>query len=273
MEAKNCGAIEARVPLVVEDDSFNAYADISNQVGINTGLLEKAGSDEEIAFILAHEYGHVMGAHPSTKASNTMFGALIGSVIGAAADAAICNPGQACGYDFTESLGGAGAAIGSTAYSEDQELEADYFAGLILTEAGIELDAGSESLSRVALMSSEGNDSAFAFRAMLRTHPLGDRRLARWTVNRRALEYAIENNLGNDELLIRDAAHRAASGNGEGPVVWANPKTGSSGAAWVDGDWTAFGGQICRRTMWRNDNRTLKENLRSGFIHVCEPRN
>ena len=269
LQARNCDAIESRPPKIVQDDAFNAYADINDQVGMNSGLLKRAGSDEEIAFVLAHEYGHVMAAHPSTKATNSAIGALIGGVLGALADSSICRPAEECDYTMTETLAVTGATIGAVAYSEDQELEADYYAGLILAEAGIGLDAGSESLARLALMSGEGGGDSSAFTAMLRTHPLGDARLARWTINRRALEYAMVNGLGDDSSLIRDAAQRAANGDGHDPVFWANPKSGSSGAVWTDGNWTIVGGRICRRTIWRNDNRTIEDRLRKGILSVC----
>ncbi|MDE0306354.1 MAG: M48 family metalloprotease [Albidovulum sp.] len=269
LQAQNCEAIESKDPKIVRDDSFNAYADINDQVGMNSGLLKRAGSDDEIAFVLAHEYGHVMAAHPSTKATNASIGALIGGVLGALADSSICRSAEECNYTMTEALAGTGATIGAVAYSEDQELEADYYAGLILAEAGIDLHAGNESLARIALMSGERSGEATAFAAMLRTHPLGDRRLARWTINRRALEYATAMNLQDDNSLIRDAAQRAASGDAQSPVHWANPKSGSSGAVWTDGDWTTIEGRTCRRTIWRNDNRTLDDRLRKGILNVC----
>ena len=269
LHAQNCEAIESKDPKIVQDDAFNAYADINDQVGMNTGLLRRAGSDEEIAFVLAHEYSHVMAAHPSTKATNATIGALVGGVLGALADSTMCRSAEECDYAMTETLAGTGATIGAVAYSEDQELEADYYAGLILAEAGISLDAGSQSLARLALMSGESGGDASAFAAMLRTHPLGDVRLARWTINRRALEYAIEKNLRDDNSLVRDAAQRAASGDGQSPVHWANPFSGSSGAVWTDGEWTTVEGRNCRRTIWTNDNRTLDDRLRRGILNVC----
>ncbi|MCY4458903.1 MAG: M48 family metalloprotease [Albidovulum sp.] len=270
LRAQNCDAVESLYPEIIQDDSFNAYADINNKIGMHSGLLKRAGSDEEIAFVLAHEYGHIMGAHPATKMQNASAGALFGTLIGLVADASLCDSAESCDYGMTQTLGQTGLAIGAVAYSEDQELEADYYAGLILADAGIDLEAGSESLTRIALMANEGGSNASAFSSMLRTHPLGDRRLARWTVNRRAMEYAIARNLGSDELYIQDAAQQASDGDGQSPVAWVNPKTGSSGSVRADGEWTTEARRVCRRTIWTNDNRTLEARLRKGILNVCK---
>ncbi len=48
---------------VVENDSINAFATLGGYVYINTGLLEAADNEAELASVIAHEIGHIGGKH------------------------------------------------------------------------------------------------------------------------------------------------------------------------------------------------------------------
>lgn len=48
---------------VVQDDTLNAFNTGGGYIYVNTGLVNKAGSEDEVAFILGHELGHAMGDH------------------------------------------------------------------------------------------------------------------------------------------------------------------------------------------------------------------
>lgn len=81
--------------------------------------------------------------------------------------------------------------MGAGAFSQQYELEADYYAALILNEADIHYGHGSDLLKRLA-RTSEGSPSAGAWRDKARliasTHPANDFRLARWIGVSRTLE-------------------------------------------------------------------------------------
>ena len=47
---------------IVNDDSLNAFGD-GNNMFVHTGTLMKANDENEIAGVLAHETGHIMGGH------------------------------------------------------------------------------------------------------------------------------------------------------------------------------------------------------------------
>ncbi|MBN2096882.1 MAG: M48 family metalloprotease [Candidatus Omnitrophica bacterium] len=47
----------------LEDEKVNAFALPGGYIYINTGALEKADSDDEIAGVLAHEIGHITARH------------------------------------------------------------------------------------------------------------------------------------------------------------------------------------------------------------------
>ena len=48
---------------VVEDDSINAFATMGGYVYVNTGLIEKADNEAELASVIGHEIGHIEGRH------------------------------------------------------------------------------------------------------------------------------------------------------------------------------------------------------------------
>lgn len=48
---------------VVEDDSINAFATSGGFVYIHTGLIREAETEAELAGVMAHEIGHIVGRH------------------------------------------------------------------------------------------------------------------------------------------------------------------------------------------------------------------
>lgn len=48
---------------VVDDDAVNAFATMGGYVYINTGLMKKAENEAELASVIGHEIGHIVGRH------------------------------------------------------------------------------------------------------------------------------------------------------------------------------------------------------------------
>ncbi|MGJ5675934.1 MAG: M48 family metallopeptidase [Nostochopsis sp.] len=48
---------------VVDDDKINAFATLGGFVYLNTGLIETAENEAELASVIAHEIGHIGGRH------------------------------------------------------------------------------------------------------------------------------------------------------------------------------------------------------------------
>ncbi|MDJ0681293.1 MAG: M48 family metallopeptidase [Xenococcaceae cyanobacterium MO_167.B52] len=48
---------------VVDDDSVNAFATMGGYVYINTGLMKRAENEAELASVIGHEIGHIVGRH------------------------------------------------------------------------------------------------------------------------------------------------------------------------------------------------------------------
>ncbi len=253
MQGANCGAILTRRPVRSRSRQINAHVDGSHRVTMNAGLLSAAGSDQEIAAVLAHEYGHVIADHVDKRMKDATAGALGGLVAGTLAGALICSRSDRdCFGDMTQTGGSLGVGIGVLSYSQQHELEADYYSALILAEAGVPLKAGEQMLMRLA-RTKEGREGSYGplGMAMARTHPANDERIARWIANRHALEYALSTGLGTDAALASEARRRALE-TGASETRWANPRTGHSGIISVKRRWRAARGLACVRYGWKS---------------------
>lgn len=252
MRGANCGAILSRSPVRSRDREINAHVDGAHRVTMNAGLLHASGSDEEIAAVLAHEYGHVIADHVDKRMEDATVGALGGLVLGSLAGAAICDrSSDSCFEEMVRTGGSLGLGMGALAYSRQHELEADYYSALILAEAGVPLEAGEKMLMRLA-RTQDGRDGGFGplGMAMARTHPANDERIARWIANRRALQHALSTGLATDAELASEARRRALEAGME-EARWANPHTGHSGTISVKKRWRAAAGEACVRYGWK----------------------
>ena len=198
-------------------------------------MLTYASSDEEIAAVIAHEYGHIFAGHIERSEENAGLGVLTGLLGGLAVVAA-------GGPNVIQEAGDAGQGIGFRVNSKEFELEADYYSALILRNSGIDLEHGRNLLIRIARMAQghPGGGWTGDARLMATTHPADNYRIARWM----GISSAIEDSdrfSGNPtasgyeqeltEWLRQNAWDRLLSG----PAVeshttrWVNPENGHSG--------------------------------------------
>lgn len=108
---------------VVKDDEVNAFALPGGHVIINTGLIEKSASHEEVAGVIAHELQHVYQRHGLEKIVNRLgisftLMMLLGD-IGSVVDAV-------------------GGELISLKFSRDEESEADRLGLELMYKAGVE---------------------------------------------------------------------------------------------------------------------------------------
>ncbi|MHB8154467.1 MAG: Maf family nucleotide pyrophosphatase [Candidatus Omnitrophota bacterium] len=99
---------------VLDDDQINAVSLPGGYVYVNSGLIDKVSSDDELACILAHEVGHIVARH-SIKKLQAMQGYSILRVLVAVAPGT-AEVGNAADIAFTQFLLG---------YSREDELLAD----------------------------------------------------------------------------------------------------------------------------------------------------
>lgn len=101
-----------------DDATVNAFALPGGKVGVYTGLIKLAASDDEIAIVIGHEIAHVTSRHGGERMSQAMLAQGIAS--GVDAYAAEKKYGQLASTVF--GLGAQGVLL---KYSRDQESEAD----------------------------------------------------------------------------------------------------------------------------------------------------
>src|SRR3546814_5142538 len=54
-----------------EEPTPNAFALPGGKIGVNSGMLQVAESDDQLAAVLGHEVGHVVARHPSEQMSQS----------------------------------------------------------------------------------------------------------------------------------------------------------------------------------------------------------
>ena len=241
--AMHCGSIGGPIA-IIEDSSINAYVDNQYRIGLHTGLLMHASSDEEIAAVIAHEYGHVFANHFEKQAANAGSGSLWGGLVGLAVLAASDGYIDAdTATDIMQDSMSIGLYAGGLAFSQQFELESDYYAALILDNAGIDLDAGRDLLIRLA-RASEGDTSRGTgawgtdARLMATTHPANDWRIARWMGVAQSIQASKMISPSGADSELRQAA---LNGLSNPPIKignmtrWVNPDNGRSGTMTITG--------------------------------------
>ena len=229
-QAANCWAsTDTRRISLVHDATINAFVDADHQIGMHSGLIQQASSDNEIAAVLAHEFGHIFAGHHNRVAQNEGQGLLAGALVGVMI-------ASETGVNQTGEWASLGQSVGAAAYSQQYELEADYYSALILSNAGVDLGEGRNLLLRLA-RTSRGNRDGWGQQAMLmaNTHPSNDYRMARWAGIARSIDEAKSVSPAGNEVELRlHALNKLFAGNNGFVRVgdmarWINPRTGASG--------------------------------------------
>ena len=148
-----------------------------SRISITTPMLMDARSDDEIAFVLSHEYGHHIADHIKKGEQQAVAGALILGAITAMgqAYATSADPYRDTGNDAAELERnmGLGAAVGQRAYSQSYELESDVIATHITKAAGYDPIEGAKFFARPEDTKTEAGNLSF-----WGTHPPNAQRLA-----------------------------------------------------------------------------------------------
>jgi len=167
---------DRRVEVVVVDNPvINAFAVPGGIIGVHTGLLLYAQSEDELATVLAHEIAHLSQRHFSRSVEHekknqplTLTGLLAGAVLiattGGSAGMAALTATQAAALDSR------------LRFSRSNEQEADRIGMQTMAEAGMDPRAAPLMFERMLHGSrySRGNQVP----EFLRTHPLSESRVA-----------------------------------------------------------------------------------------------
>ncbi|MGR3647552.1 MAG: M48 family metalloprotease [Shimia sp.] len=138
-------------------NAYFTYQDNAPIIRVTMPLLKDSASDDEIAFVIGHEYGHLIGKHIEKQQTQALVGALILGTIAAAAGA------SADYYDpsLVDSSMAIGAAVGSMAYSQTYELESDTVGTYITHAAGYDPVEGAKFFARPEDTKSEAGNLSF----------------------------------------------------------------------------------------------------------------
>jgi predicted Zn-dependent protease len=152
--------------LLADPETINAFALPGGQIFITVGLLKRLTSEDQVAGVLAHEIGHVIGRHSAQQmAKSDLTNGLLGAVVSATAD------------PYGNSSAGAIASyvgnIVNMKYGRDDELESDRYGIKYMQEVGYD---PSEMINVMEILkqASGGGDRPSEFQS---THPDPDHRI------------------------------------------------------------------------------------------------
>ncbi len=154
---------------VVNSSEVNAFALPGGYIYVNRGLIEKADNESEIAGVIGHEIGHVVGRHATRQMSKKLL--LAGIVLGAGA--AVGAKSQKWGQ-IIQALGGVGVFLAAMKYSRDDERQADWLGLTEMNRAGYDPNGMVTFFQKLDQLSRNSASGGLAF---LSTHPLPAERM------------------------------------------------------------------------------------------------
>jgi predicted Zn-dependent protease len=149
---------------VLDDDAVNAFAAPGGWIYVTSGLLKAATNEAELAAVLGHEVGHVVGRH-SVRRLQAAYG------IGLAADLVTGNS------QTLQTIIGVATSVVLLKNSRDDEFQADEFGLKYAAAAGY--DPGQMLAFFQTLLQMQGSASPQGVAGWFSTHPATEDRIAR----------------------------------------------------------------------------------------------
>ena len=211
---------------MLRERQINAFATLGGYIGMNSGLVLTARSEDEVAGVLGHEISHVTQRHVvrsverAKKEQIPIMLAALGMVIAA----------QSAGGDNASSDDATMAAVvGSQAlmmqrqidYTRANESEADRIGIQTLNRAGYDVDALGDFFARME-SAGRANSGGYTAPDYLRTHPVTATRISEardraQKIKQETSTPSVGTRAGNNPLLPDFAqAHAARPGEGIG---------------------------------------------------------
>lgn len=150
-----------------EPGTVNAFALPGGKVGVYTGLLNLAATDDELAFVMGHEIAHVTSRHSAQRAS-----AMLVAAGGAAAADALSKNNE--NRELFLAAYGLFATGGTLAYSRFHESESDLIGLRFAAHAGYDPRASVTFWQKMANAAGKGAKPP----VFLSTHPSDKGRIA-----------------------------------------------------------------------------------------------
>jgi predicted Zn-dependent protease len=164
-QAKN-SPYQFQFHLLADPETINAFALPGGQIFITVGLLKRLTNEDQVAGVLSHEIGHVIGRHSAQQmAKSDLTNGLLGAVVSATSD----------GYG-NSSAGAIASYVGNMVnmkYGREDELESDKFGVKYMQETGYDPSAMIEVM-QILKQAAGDKDRPSEFQS---THPDPDHRI------------------------------------------------------------------------------------------------
>lgn len=154
---------------VIRDNSINAFSLPGGYVFVNSGLLDFARSDDELAGVLGHEIAHIDRNHSMKSMARILGMSLFARFL--------VTSSSAERQQLTNTFVQCSMSLAMFGYSRELEYEADRFGVAFLEKAGYD-KKGLISFWR-RYQTDRGDDSTSGLFRMFATHPPVNDRLAR----------------------------------------------------------------------------------------------
>jgi predicted Zn-dependent protease len=179
---------------LVNTDVVNAFAVPGCYIYITRGLFAIVGSEAELASVLGHEIGHIVGAHAQRQQKRSIWRTL--GVIAV----------SLTGSESLTRLASQAAQYFTLRYSRGQEYESDALGIRYLERAGYDPHAAADMLAALGrqtrfMAATSGRDEASSIPEWASSHPLTENRVAR------ARDLAFKTTPDPDALPENEAAY------------------------------------------------------------------
>jgi beta-barrel assembly-enhancing protease len=156
--------------VLADPQTINAFALPGGQVSITVGLLRQLRNEAELAGVLGHEVGHVVGRHGAEQLSKQQFAQ---TLVGAAGVAAY-DPNDPRSSAQRAAMAAAVAQLVNMRFGRQDELEADALGVKEMKEAGYDPNGMAELMQILAQAGGGSRQPEF-----FSTHPNPENRLSR----------------------------------------------------------------------------------------------
>lgn len=152
--------------LLADPETINAFALPGGQIFITVGLLKRLTSEDQLAGVLGHEVGHVIGRHSAQQmAKDELTNGLLGAAVAATSDPYSPNNSAAIAQYVGKMI--------TMKYGRDDELEADKFGVKYMIQSGYDPEKMIDVME-ILKAASGGADRPSEFQS---THPDPDHRI------------------------------------------------------------------------------------------------
>lgn len=161
---------------IINSSQINAFAIPGGLIGINTGTILSAQSQDEYASVLAHEVAHLSQRHyeHNKDNKNKQLAIQLGGLLTAIAASAVGGDGATAAMIASHAISAESAA----AHSRDHEREADRIGMQIMARAGFDVQAMPRFFERLHRQTTLNTSTNAFIPSFIKSHPLTSERLS-----------------------------------------------------------------------------------------------